>query len=93
MPPEKNLNRGSLSNWCDADVDTDSSKTICGPPPYGGVAIFMGLTAPVSALKSVTYDKTGHIGKVKTTDVLKYSRLIKMTQKINGLCSSQYRKL
>ena len=23
MPPKKNLSRGSLSNWCDADADTD----------------------------------------------------------------------
>ena len=38
MPPKKNLSRGCLSNWCDedADADTDSSKTICRPPPYGG---------------------------------------------------------
>ena len=36
MPPKKNLSRGSLSNWCDADADADSSKTICRPPPYGG---------------------------------------------------------
>ena len=35
MPPKKNLSRGSLSNWCDADADedADSSKTICRPPP------------------------------------------------------------
>ena len=38
MVGEQNLRRGSLSNWCDADVDTDadSSKTICRPQPYGG---------------------------------------------------------
>ena len=36
MPPKKNLSRGSLSNWCDADADADISKTICQPPPYGG---------------------------------------------------------
>ena len=38
MPPKKNLSRGCLSNWCDADVDADAdiSKTICRPPPYGG---------------------------------------------------------
>ena len=48
MPPKKNLSRGCLGNWCDADVDADvdadadanadadSSKTICRPPPYGG---------------------------------------------------------
>ena len=38
MPPQKNLSRGCLSNWCDADADAyaDSSKTICRPPPYGG---------------------------------------------------------
>ena len=28
MPPQKNLAEGSLSNWCDADADDDSSKTI-----------------------------------------------------------------
>ena len=31
MPPQKNLCRGSLSNWCDADLsdnDADRSKTI-----------------------------------------------------------------
>ena len=43
MPPKKNLSRGCLSNWCDADADADadadSSKTICRPPPYGGVDI------------------------------------------------------
>ena len=45
MPPKKNLRRGCLSNWCDADADedadadADSSKTICRPPPYGGVDI------------------------------------------------------
>ena len=45
MPPQKNLSRGSLSNWCDADVDADADgdadicKTICRPPPYGGVDI------------------------------------------------------
>ena len=41
---KKNLSRGCLSNWCDADTDAnddadanaDSSKTICRPPPYGG---------------------------------------------------------
>ena len=27
MPPKKNLSRGSLSNWCDADVDA-GSKTV-----------------------------------------------------------------
>ena len=43
MPLKKNLSRGSLSNWCDADAeanadaDTDISKTICRPPPYAGV--------------------------------------------------------
>ena len=37
MPPQKHLSRGCLSNWCDADAD--SSKTICRPPPYGGVDI------------------------------------------------------
>ena len=30
MPPKKNLSRGCLSNWCDADADI--SKTICRPP-------------------------------------------------------------
>ena len=43
MPPKKNLSRGCLSNWCDADADADAdadiSKTICRPPPYGGVDI------------------------------------------------------
>ena len=39
LPPQKNLRRGCLSNWCDADADTDSSKTICRPPPYRGVDI------------------------------------------------------
>ena len=43
MPPKKNLSRGCLGNWCDADAnvdadvdadadanaDADSSKTIC----------------------------------------------------------------
>ena len=46
MPPKKNLSRGSLSNWCDvdadADADADISKTICRPPPYGGVDINNG---------------------------------------------------
>ena len=38
MPPQKNLSRRSLSNWCDADeeADANSSKTICRPQPYGG---------------------------------------------------------
>ena len=36
MPPQKNLSRGCLNDWCDADADADSSKTICRPPPYGG---------------------------------------------------------
>ena len=40
IPPKKNLSRGSLSNWCDADADQDADadicKTICRPPPYGG---------------------------------------------------------
>ena len=36
MPPQNNLSRGSLSNWCDADADADSSKRICRPPPYRG---------------------------------------------------------
>ena len=35
MPPQKNLSRGSLSNWCDVDADADISKTICRPQPYG----------------------------------------------------------
>ena len=35
MPPKKNLSRGCLSNWCDADAHTDSSITVCRPPPYG----------------------------------------------------------
>ena len=41
MPPKKKLSRGSLSNWCDvdADADADINKTICRPPPYGGVDI------------------------------------------------------
>ena len=45
MPPKKNLSRGCLSNWCDddEDADADSSKTICRPPPYGGVDIIKGL--------------------------------------------------
>ena len=33
MPPQKNLSRGSLSNWCDtyddADTYADICKTIC----------------------------------------------------------------
>ena len=35
----KNLNRGSLSNLCDADAD--SCERLCRPPPYGegGVGI------------------------------------------------------
>ena len=43
LPPQKNLSRGSLSNWCDADEDAeaDSCKTICRPPPYGGVDIII----------------------------------------------------
>ena len=43
MPPKKNLSSGCLSNWCDADedADADSSKTICRPPPYGGVDLMM----------------------------------------------------
>ena len=32
MPPKKNLSRGCLSNWCDADAEI--SKRICRP--YGG---------------------------------------------------------
>ena len=41
MPPKKkNVSRGCLSNWCDADADedadADSSKTICRPPPPTG---------------------------------------------------------
>ena len=48
MPPKKKLSRCSLSNWSDPDADEDAdqdaaadanvdiSKTICGPPPYGG---------------------------------------------------------
>ena len=43
MPPKKNLSKGCLSNWCNADADEDadanSSKTICRPPPYRGVDI------------------------------------------------------
>ena len=37
----KKFEQGALSNWCDADqnADADSSKTICRPPPYGGVDI------------------------------------------------------
>ena len=27
--PKKNLSRGSLSNWCNTNADTDISKTIC----------------------------------------------------------------
>ena len=34
MPPKKNLSKKSLSNWCDAEADADSIKTICRPPPY-----------------------------------------------------------
>ena len=43
MPPQKNLSRGSLINWCDVDAeaDADISKTICRPPPYGGVDIIL----------------------------------------------------
>ena len=29
MPPQKNLSRGSLRNWCDADADAVCSETIC----------------------------------------------------------------
>ena len=38
MHPKKNLSRGSLSNWCDADEDADADicKTVCQPPRYGG---------------------------------------------------------
>ena len=43
---QKNLSKGSLSNWCEADEDEDGiedadmniSKTICRPPPWGGLA-------------------------------------------------------
>ena len=41
MPPKKKLSRGCLSNWCDADADAEISKTICRPPPYGGVDIII----------------------------------------------------
>ena len=34
---QKNLSRGSLNNWCDANADAEISKTICRPPSYGGV--------------------------------------------------------
>ena len=56
MPPQKNLSRGCLSNWCNADADADSSKTICRPPPYGGVDIisedlYIGLIMQVVPLK------------------------------------------
>ena len=53
MPPKKNLSRGCLSNWCDADADedadadADSSKTICRPPPYGGVDINISVCVTV----------------------------------------------
>ena len=43
MPPQKNLSRCSPSNWCDADLDADISKTICRPPPYRGSAYFWSL--------------------------------------------------
>ena len=40
MPLKKNLSRGSLSNWCDADADEDayanSSKKYVDPHPTGG---------------------------------------------------------
>ena len=32
MPPPKKLSRGSISNWCDADVDDDADVD----PPTGG---------------------------------------------------------
>ena len=35
MPPQKNLSGGCLSNWCEADADADSSKTIWQSPPVG----------------------------------------------------------
>ena len=44
MPPKKDLSRECLSNWCDADTDADISKTICRPPPYGGVDIIINIT-------------------------------------------------
>ena len=28
IPPQKNLSRGSLSNWCDADEDEDADTDI-----------------------------------------------------------------
>ena len=28
MIPQKNLSRGSLSNWCDADTDTDANPDV-----------------------------------------------------------------
>ena len=40
MPPQENLSRESLCNWCDVDMDldanTDINKTICQPQPYMG---------------------------------------------------------
>ena len=44
MPPQKNLSRGSLSDWCDADkdeevdedADADISQQYVDPHPTGG---------------------------------------------------------
>ena len=64
MPPKKNLSRGCLSNWCDADADedadadahADSSKTICRPPPYGGVDIITRRPRSILKHESFTVD-------------------------------------
>ena len=53
---EKNLSRRSLSNWCDADEDADSSKTICRPPPYGAVAIISNIKCKVQLASNLNYD-------------------------------------
>ena len=43
IPPPKNLSRGSLSNWRDADADEDADicKNNMSTPPLGGVDIMM----------------------------------------------------
>ena len=46
LPPKKNLSRGALSNWCDADADADAYTNIskiCRPPPYVWVDIISDL--------------------------------------------------
>ena len=67
MPPKKNLSRGSLSNWCDVDADADISKTICRPPPYGGVDIRMDSAYVLNT--NIHYTNVMHIGVVVACDI------------------------